>query len=76
MKMIQITKWLDPNDETWFKGVYITTGEWLMIEKQRLSKLTKREKKKMKQAELASLKKVKFGDLYIVDDQNYFGLRP
>jgi hypothetical protein len=42
MKMIQITKWLDPNDETWFKGVYITTGEWLMIEKQRLSKLTKK----------------------------------
>ena len=42
MKMIQITKWLDPNDETWFKGVYITTGEWLMIEKQRLSRLTKK----------------------------------
>jgi len=42
MKMIQITKWLDPNDETWFKGVYITTGEWLIIEKERLSKLTKK----------------------------------
>ena len=42
MKMIQITKWLDPNDETWFKGTYITTSEWLMIEKERLSKLTKK----------------------------------
>ena len=40
MKMMQITKWLDPNDETWFKDVYITTGEWLMIEKDRLEKLT------------------------------------
>ena len=42
MKMIQITKWLDPDDETWFRGRYITTREWLMIEKQRLSKLTKK----------------------------------
>ena len=40
--MIQITKWLDPEDETWFRGVYITTLEWLMIEKERLSKLTKK----------------------------------
>ena len=42
MKMIEITKWLDPNDETWFKGIYITTGEWLIIEKERLAKLTKK----------------------------------
>ena len=40
MKMIQITKWLDPEDETWFKGTYITTYEWLMIEKDRLEKVT------------------------------------
>ena len=40
MKMIQITKWLDPEDETWFKGTYIATSEWLMIEKDRLEKLT------------------------------------
>ena len=40
MKMMQITKWLDPDDETWFNGTYITTREWLMIEKERLSKLT------------------------------------
>ena len=40
MNMIQITKWLDPNDETWYKGTYITTREWLMIEKERLNKLT------------------------------------
>ena len=40
MKMIQITKWLNPEDETWYQGTYITTGEWLMIEKERLSKLT------------------------------------
>ncbi len=38
--MIQITKWLDPEDETWFRGVYITTCEWLMIEKERIAKLT------------------------------------
>ena len=42
MKMIQITKWLDPDEETWFKGVYITTREWLMIEKDRLEKITKK----------------------------------
>jgi len=40
MKMIQITKWLDPEDETWYKGTYITTREWLIIEKDRLEKLT------------------------------------
>ena len=38
--MIQITKWLDPEDETWFRGVYITTLEWLMIEKERIAHLT------------------------------------
>tara|TARA_R100000781_G_C4002449_1_gene100797 strand:+ start:226 stop:414 length:189 start_codon:yes stop_codon:yes gene_type:complete len=42
MKTIQITKWLDPKDETWYKGTYITTGEWLMIEKDRLEKITKK----------------------------------
>ena len=40
MKMIQITKWLDPEDETWFRNTYITTNEWLIIEKDRLEKLT------------------------------------
>ena len=38
--MIQITKWLDPEDETWYKGTYITTLEWLMIQKEHISKLT------------------------------------
>ena len=38
--MIQITKWLDPDDETWYKGVYITVYEWLMIEKEHIAKLT------------------------------------
>ena len=38
--MIQITKWLDPNDETWYKGTYITILEWLMIEKEHITKLT------------------------------------
>ena len=38
--MIQITKWLDPNDETWYKGTYITVLEWLMIEKESISRLT------------------------------------
>ena len=31
--MIQITKWLNPNEETWYKGTYITVLEWLMIER-------------------------------------------
>ena len=38
--MIQITKWLNPEDETWYKGTYITILEWLMIEKDRLEKIT------------------------------------
>ena len=38
--MIQITKWLDPEDETWYRGTYITVLEWLMIEKERIAKLT------------------------------------
>ena len=38
--MIQITKWLDPDDETWYKGTYITVAEWLMIEKEHISSLT------------------------------------
>ena len=38
--MIQITKWLNPEDETWYKGKYITVREWLMIEKEHISKLT------------------------------------
>ena len=38
--MIQITKWLDPDDETWYKGTYITVAEWLMIEKEHIFNLT------------------------------------
>ena len=38
--MIQITKWLNPNDETWYRRTYITTREWLMIEKERIASLT------------------------------------
>ena len=38
--MIQITKWLDPNDETWYRGTYITVLEWLMIEKESIFRLT------------------------------------
>ena len=38
--MIQITKWLNPDDETWYKGKYITVLEWIMIEKEHLSNLT------------------------------------
>ena len=42
MKMIQITKWLNPEEDTLYKGTYITTREWLMIEKDRLEKITKK----------------------------------
>ena len=38
--MIQITKWLNPEDETWYKGTYITVLEWLMIEKEYIANLT------------------------------------
>ena len=38
--MKQITKWLDPDDETWYKGTYITVAEWLMIEKEHIFNLT------------------------------------
>ena len=38
--MIQITKWLNPDDETWYRGAYISTLEWLMIEKEHISNLT------------------------------------
>jgi len=41
--MIQITKWLEPNDDTWYQGTYITVYEWLMIEKERLSKITRKK---------------------------------
>ena len=38
--MIQITKWLDPDDETWYKGTYITVTEWLIIKKEHIANLT------------------------------------
>ena len=41
--MIQITKWINPNNTTWYKGTYITNLEWLLIEKERLNKVTKKK---------------------------------
>ena len=38
--MIQITKWLVPDEETWYKGAYITVLEWLMIQKEHLANFT------------------------------------
>ena len=38
--MIQITKWINPDEETWNQETYITNLEWLMIQKEHLSKLT------------------------------------
>ena len=38
--MIQITKWLNPEEETWYRGTYITILEWLMIEKEKIARLT------------------------------------
>ena len=38
--MIQITKWLNPEDKTWYKGTYITILEWLKIEKEYIANLT------------------------------------
>ena len=30
----------NPEDETWYKGTYITAFEWLMIQKEHIAKLT------------------------------------
>ena len=38
--MIQITKWLNPDEETWYRGTYITVLEWLMNEKEKIARLT------------------------------------
>ena len=38
--MIQITKWLNPDEEMWYRGTYITVLEWLMIEKEKITRLT------------------------------------
>ena len=38
--MIQITKRLNPDEETWEKVTYITVLEWLMIEKKHIANLT------------------------------------
>ena len=38
--MIQITKWIIPDEETWYKETYITNLEWLMIEKERIANIT------------------------------------
>ena len=38
--MIQITKWLIPDEETWYQGTYITVLEWLMIQKEYLANHT------------------------------------
>ena len=38
--MIQITKWLEPNEDTWYQGTYITVYEWLIIQKEYLTNLT------------------------------------
>ena len=41
--MIQITKWINPDEETWYQEAYITNLEWLMIQKEHLSKLTSKK---------------------------------
>ena len=38
--MIQITKWLNPSEETFYEGAYITNFEWLIIEKEHLFNIT------------------------------------
>jgi hypothetical protein len=38
--MIQITKWLVSDEQTWYQGTYITNLEWLTIEKEHLADLT------------------------------------
>ena len=41
--MIQITKWLIPDEETWYQGTYITVLEWLIIQKEHLANLTSKK---------------------------------
>ena len=38
--MIQITKWINPDEETWHQETYITNLEWLMIQKEHIANLT------------------------------------
>jgi len=38
--MIQITKWIVPDEETWYEETYITNLEWLIIEKKRIADFT------------------------------------
>ena len=41
--MIQITKWLIPDEVTWYQGTYITILEWLIIQKEYLANLTSKK---------------------------------
>ena len=41
--MIQITRYMDPDELIWFKGKYITISEWTEIEARRISKKTGKE---------------------------------
>ena len=41
--MIQITKWLIPDEVTWYQGTYITILEWLIIQKEHLANLTSKK---------------------------------
>ena len=41
--MIQITKWLIPDEVTWYQGTYITVLEWLIIQKEYLANLTNKK---------------------------------
>ena len=41
--MIQITKWLIPDEVTWYQGTYITVLEWLIIQKEHLANLTSKK---------------------------------
>ena len=41
--MIQITKWIRPDDKVWHKGKLVPAFDWLTKEKVRLEKLTQKK---------------------------------
>ena len=38
--MIQITKWIDPDENIWHQGRYVTAREWVIVEADRIKRDT------------------------------------
>ena len=38
--MIQITKWIDPDENIWYRDRYVSGREWVIVEASRIKKST------------------------------------